>query len=364
MQVPRAEVTIYQAGYRFGMEKVITDSGLPEKMIEYIPAVEFQKIGKDDRYAIPDIVVSITCIKDTQSLRDTWVYLLKNHHTHFFCVFHHADQMENTKKAKINDKLSPFIRADRIDFVALSHHVAEYAQNTEFSKKWKVVQDELHRPPVRVFPPVFNFKSVHDFEPPKNGTGRERGFALQGAYDKGRDYPMVFENLIQFIKGAEERQESADGTNLHLVGFGVHPPVPDDLRDHVIFDERLDYTEFYNCLRQTDAVMTAFSSEEYYQVKASSTVPAALIAGTPLVGDRKLLKNYRYLDESVVWMQNDEESEIDTVGRVLRLSQEEKDAKRAAVRAWTENMVVQNHDNVRKWTEAAMAKFPADWHLS
>ncbi|KAL3428413.1 hypothetical protein PVAG01_01922 [Phlyctema vagabunda] len=362
LQVPQAEVTTYQVGFRFGMEQVISDSGLAEEIKDHIYAGEFRKIGKDPRFPIPDIVVSTTCLKDGKHLNETLYYLLENHHTHFFCVFHHADQMENRKNAMVIDQFTPFVRAGRIDFMALSPHVAEFAKNDQFGRKWNVVKNELHHPPVHVFPPVFNFKSVADGQ--RSQSGREGGFALQGEYEKGRDYPMVFKHLQKFIKAAEARQESADGTNLHLVGFGKHPEVPKNLQTHVIFDERLDYTDFYTTLRQSEAVVTAFKLESYYLTKASSTVPAALIAGTPIVGDRRLLRTYQYLDESIIWLQEEGESEMDTVGRVFAMSQSVKDAKKAAVLKWTESMVLQNHKNVREWAAQAVSKFPANWYMS
>jgi len=365
MQIPQTEITTYQVGYRFGMEKVLEDSGYPAEMNDYLYAGEFKKIGKDDRYPVPDIVVSTTCIKDTVHMEATWKYLLENHHTHFFCVFHHANQLQNGRSAyaRVMHRLSPYIRADRIDFVALSEHVAEYALNDQLARKWPVVKDELHHPPVRVFPPVYYVKTKAEDSNSVGSGDRAGGFALQGEYAKGRDYPTVFTHLQDFIEQARARKESEDSINLHLVGFGQHPDVPNGLEKHVIFDERLDYTEFYGTLSQVDAVLTAFSSDDYYLVKASSTVPAALIAGTAIIGDKKLLQTYTYLDESVIWMQEEGESDMETVGRVLTLSKEEKAAKKAAVRSWTEDLIEKNYANVREWTEIAMAKFPEDWYL-
>jgi hypothetical protein len=138
--------------------------------------------------------------------------------------------------------------------------------------------------------------------------------------------------------------------------------VPRSLQKHVIFDERLDYTDFYTTLQQTEAILPAFKIEAYYLTKASSTVPASLIAGTPLIGDKRLLRTYDYLDASIMWLQKSGETEMDTVGRVLAKSQGERDAKRALVIKWREKMVEQNRVNVRQWTDKAVSKFPKKWY--
>lgn len=361
MRIPHIEVETYQISWRFDMQKVIKNADVPEGLQNDIYAGEFKKIGKVADYPLPDIVISTTCLKDGRYMNETMYYLLENHHTHFFCVFHHADQLENRKSNMAIDMFTPFVRAERIDFIALSPHVAEYAKNDMFGRKWDVAKNEFHHPPVHVFPPVFNANLALNKIAHK--SDRASGFSIQGEYEKGRDYPGVFEHLQKFIKAAEDRQESADATNLHLVGFGKHPEVPQDLQNHVIFDERLDYTDFYTTLMQSDAVLTAFALEDYYVTKASSTVPASLIAGTPLVADKRLLQTYKYLDESIVWMQEEGESEMDTVGRVLAMSRAEKHAKKTAVKAWNERLVEENRRNVREWTAKAVAKFPHEWYL-
>jgi hypothetical protein len=363
LRVPHASVKTYQAGYRFGMNHLIDTQGWPAAMKQAIDAGEFRKVGQEDRYPLPDILVSTTCTRDFLALNSTYAMLLDNHHTHLFCVFHHADRMlDSSKRWKMESFMSPWVRANRIDFVALSPHVSEYARLDVLGRKWKAVMDELHHPRFHVFPPIFEFNL-----PPGsncNGKGREAGFSIQGEYSRGRDYDTVFPLLQKMILAAEERNDdSVEATNLHLVGFGQHPDMPADLQSHVIFDERLDYTEFYSTLAQSDAIMTAFSSEEYYTVKASSSVAAALIAGTPLVGDAKLLKSYGYLNESAMWMRAEGESEMDTVSRVMALTREEKNAKKAAVRKLRSQLITKNRMAVQACVEHVVASFPKGWYL-
>ena len=44
-------------------------------------------------------------------------------------------------------------------------------------------------------------------------------------------------------------------------------------------------------------VLTAFASDMYYTKKSSSSVAAAVVCGTPLIGPRRLLDTYAYLNE-------------------------------------------------------------------
>ena len=55
--------------------------------------------------------------------------------------------------------------------------------------------------------------------------------------------------------------------------------------------------EYYRAIRASLAVVPAFASDIYYTKKASSSVAAALIVGTPLLADEQLLKHYTYLSK-------------------------------------------------------------------
>lgn len=78
--------------------------------------------------------------------------------------------------------------------------------------------------------------------------------------------------------------------------------------------------EYYTSIRQGQAVLPAFAGTHYYCCKASSTVPAALIAGTPLLATNSLISAYSYLDNTTVILQNSNETESDAMNRVLQWS--------------------------------------------
>ncbi len=51
------------------------------------------------------------------------------------------------------------------------------------------------------------------------------------------------------------------------------------------------------------AVVPAFASDHYYTTKASSSVAAALICGTPLLASAELLAAYSYLHANATFLQ-------------------------------------------------------------
>ena len=67
------------------------------------------------------------------------------------------------------------------------------------------------------------------------------------------------------------------------------------------------------------AALPAFADEGYYTSKASSSVPASLIANVPIIGSQNLLDNYGYLTDSAMWLEQEAgESEMNAVYELLR----------------------------------------------
>ena len=116
---------------------------------------------------------------------------------------------------------------------------------------------------------------------------------MQGDYaPERRDYKRIFGslgNVVKKINGTVDltNGQPADKVKLHLIGHGPHVQVPENIRNNVAFDEDLSYPDFYRLLSKSYAVIPAFASDTYLDRKASSTVPASLIAGVPLVARRK-----------------------------------------------------------------------------
>ena len=60
--------------------------------------------------------------------------------------------------------------------------------------------------------------------------------------------------------------------------------------------------------------------------------------------------------EDAVWLQNDDETDFDVIGRVLRLSNQQRRAKSAKVRELRQKIIDQNIILAKKWTLEAFNK--------
>lgn len=55
--------------------------------------------------------------------------------------------------------------------------------------------------------------------------------------------------------------------------------------------------DYYRAIRASLAVVPAFASDVYYTKKASSSVAAAMVCGTPLLAEPEMLEHYTYLSK-------------------------------------------------------------------
>ncbi|EWC46490.1 hypothetical protein DRE_04213 [Drechslerella stenobrocha 248] len=362
-KIPTVELTFFQRLSRYGSHDIMRTFDLANPLPDPRAMDDFRKW--DENQPVPDIVLSTTCEFDIRHFRANMTQLLEYAHTYVFCFIHHADRW-GFEKHHLEEALSPWVRANRVEFVALSPHTAEYLLEKSL-KKWKVVKEEGYQPLIRHFVPVFPVQL------PPIPDDDNLSFGLQGDFGpERRNYKMVFERLSEFLKPSaldgrpthedvDEETHNPDDNHarnitLHLVGHGKHPEVPGQVVNNVVFDEGLNYIDFYTILSRCFALLPAFATPEYLDRKASSTVPASLIAGTPLVATKAIVDAYAYLEEDAVWLQSDNETDFDVIGRVLKLSNDERKAKTARVRQLQQKYINLNIKLARKWTIEAFKK--------
>lgn len=330
-------LSLFQQDQRYGIESIMEKFKLPKP----VPASRSPAMLLAEDTAALDIVVLTTCEYDRIALASQLETLLKEGKTHLFCVVHHADHWANEDHEKF---IAPWIEKGLVDFVTLSQHTATFLQEFGISA-WET------KPPVRPFAPVF---PVNLPELPKDvdADEEELGFGLQGLYESTRrNYKTIFLHLQDFIdlRSSERDGKTNRSITLHLLGQGTHPEVPSGLTSHVSFDESLDYDEYYSILSHTFALLPAFASEEYLDRKASSTVPAGLIGGTPLVATKEILAAYSYLPEDAVYLQKEDETEFDVIERVLKDAGKHRIAKMQTVRNTCAELVKSNSRLVEGW---------------
>ena len=299
----------------------------------------------------PHILISTTCELDLIFYEPVFIALLAQSQTFLFCVVHHADRWGPGRGAGIADKLRPWIEKRRVTFLTLSAHTAAHLQTASIDL-WTF---SAHNVSIHAFPPVFPVAL-----PASTQFDLHAGIqlAMQGDYSSDRrNYTSVFELLASVTRKIETATEGQGTVSLHLIGHGEEPAVPDAIRARVSFDENLLYHDFYTILSHQFAVLPAFASETYYDRKASSSIPAALIAGAPVVASQRLLDAYTYLPREAVWLSREGESEMQVIERVVGEGQgEEFERKREAARRACGVLTEANVGLAGEWVEEALAK--------
>lgn len=339
-----SNLALFQKSQRYGIEKIMQDFRLPK----LVPAPQPPDMLLGENTTELDILVLTTCEYDRITLASQLEVLLKEGKTHLLCVVHHADHWANEGHENF---IAPWIEKGLVDFITLSQHTAIYLRGVGMSS-WKT------KPPIKAFAPVF---PVNLPKLPKavDREERELGFGLQGLYESTRrNYKMIFSHLQSFIDSRSSERDRRVNSNviLHLLGQGTHPEVPSGLASHISFDESLDYHEYYAILSRTFALLPAFASDQYLDRKASSTVPAGLIGGTPLVATKEILAAYSYLPEDAVYLQEKDETEFDVIGRVLKDAGKHRIEKMQKVRDRCTELVESNSRLVEGWIKEMTAK--------
>ena len=146
---------------------------------------------------------------------------------------------------------------------------------------------------------------------------------------------------------------------LHIIGPGSEeskPTVPDSINDHIFFDQGLDYIEYYAYLSRKSVLIPAFGEEDFLTVKSSSSIPASLIAGVPLVATRDILRSYSYLTAEDVYVQEDHERKLDVIERIVKGSREGRRRKIKSAGARCDKLIENNVRTVEGWVEEAKRK--------
>ncbi|KAJ9412496.1 hypothetical protein FOXG_14908 [Fusarium oxysporum f. sp. lycopersici 4287] len=294
------------------------------------------KYFESETTAEPDIVLSVTSEYDLidAKLKPTFAHLLHNTSSILFATVHHGNEWKEDRRFQA---VKPWIEAKRLRFITLSDHVTNYM--TVIVKHW-ATKMEVHNVPISTFPPVFTIPTA----PIKNEATLR--FAMQGDLVVNRRPNRDYEGTSKrFAKLNSDRQ----AIELPVVGNGGLPKVPDEAKDRIKFHRGLPYPEFYNVLHSATAMLPAFASYEYVESKASSTIAASLIVGSPLIADDDLLDAYRFLSLEDVYYREEGEDEIDVVERIAQLPEQDRLAKAEGLRKKNELLTKQGGDLFRQW---------------
>ncbi|KZL81594.1 hypothetical protein CI238_10615 [Colletotrichum incanum] len=344
--LPDVDLTLMLRQQRYNMQDIMNSFKLASPISKLISHDDLASIVAGA--TLPDVLVSTTCELDLENKAKEFRDLLARGDTYLFCLMHHADRWGDGLHVDI---VREYIEKGMADFIGLSQHTVDFLHR-DTAEKWN---RELNYT-AHVLPPVFSVKLP---DPDPEGLS----LAMQGDYSSGRrNYQHTFEQLgpvIGELRGkAGTEEEKNKKVTLHVIGHGQTPSVPDDLKSNVVFDQDLSYPDFYRTLSGAFTIIPAFADDGYLDRKASSTVPAALIAGAPIVASEQLLAAYTYLPREAVWLSEPGEDEMDTIKRFVgdMVGYQERIAR---VKETREKLMQDNIKNVGKWINAAVAKVKA-----
>eukprot|EP00879_Flechtneria_rotunda_P003455 GHRR01003684.1.p1 GENE.GHRR01003684.1~~GHRR01003684.1.p1 ORF type:complete len:543 (+),score=179.83 GHRR01003684.1:546-2174(+) len=211
----------------------------------------------------------------------------------------------------------------RLHFAALAPHVAAASQ--------QVLHIQMHWM-MATFP--FAAKNPCLATSPDAATCLH-GFSIQGNFESARrNYTRLWQQVeAAHASGLVPTQPPVKPFHLHLVGrgsvrtLGILPSVANLSTVHF----NLQFPAYYEQLYRTHALLMLLGSKNYLLQKMSSTIVSSLMTGVPIIADSKVLASYTFLNPEHVHLMAPQETEMDVMQRVLRMSPAEVFAVRQQV---------------------------------
>ena len=363
----QVDLRIFHQRFRYGIQDVLAKFKLARPM----PAYEKWQTFMEEEHYVPDVMVMTTCELDVTHLAPRLQKLIKEKKTFLFCIIHNSNVW--FKPNKPLDIIKPWAKEGLIDFVVLSEAVIETVK-TQGMQSWpRSGPDNISRT-VRYYAPIFpahlpSVSAMVEEEKRKDTRGND-SFAMQGIFSSNRrNYGETFKNLQRFIDDRADQNKASDASTspagqndrniqLQILGHleGAPPTIPEKLKDSVQFHDSLNYTDFYRILSQQFAILPAFADDKYLWKKASSSIAASFISGTPIVADQSILKAYSYIGEDAVYLQGANETDFDVLRRVLAGPVEWRVEKTKRVRERAEQVIEENKSKMKAWITEAGAR--------
>lgn len=349
---PLSPISLYLLDQRFRMGEIISEFNFSTPIAANKSSLDFAEAVNGPEF--PQLLISSSCELDLVRLHDPFRTLLKAGKSYLYCVVHDADAW---KEGELVDKVRPWVQQQMIDFVTPSSHTAHHLR-TQAIANWEFNATVT----VQWLPPVF---PVNIPEQPKEKTIQASNnfpFALYTDADPGQNnYTDIFASLAPVLEQAKNVTNDVDtqharSVQLHLLGRHTAPKIPSSLKRNVIYNPTQSYKEYYTQLSETFAFLPYLPLPTYLTSRASNAIPAALIAGAPLVANVELLAAYSYMPQDAVWMSTIGEGEMDTARRVVQWSAPEHWRKRQVVKKRCERIIQRNEELVAGWVDQAQRR--------
>lgn len=359
-QQPLSPISLYTLEQRFQMGEIIREFNLSAPLAANKSSLDFADAV--DGPGFPQLLISASCELDLIRLHDPFEALRKAGKTYLYCVVNDADAW---KEGELVEKIRPWVHQQMIDFVTLSSHTAHHLRTSAIAN-WAFNATVT----VQWLPPVFPVNIPDQPEEKTIQTSNNFPFALYTDADPVQNnYTDIFSSLVPVLEQASNVTNDVDtqharNVQLYLLGRHTAPKIPSRLKRNTIYNPTQSYKEYYTLLSQTFALVPYLPLPTHLTTRASPAIPAALIAGAPLIGNVELLDAYSYVPRDAVWFSLFGEGEMDTVGRVVQWSAPEHWRKRRVVKGAFEGVLRRNEGVVGEWVGLAQRRIErAGWRM-
>ncbi|QDS70431.1 hypothetical protein FKW77_009676 [Venturia effusa] len=353
-------VSLYLLEQRFQMGEIIREFDLPTPIAANKSSLDFA--AAVDGPGFPELLVSSSCEIDIVRLHDSFEKLLKGGKTYLYCVIHDADAW---KEGDLVNKIRPWVQQQMIDLVTLSTHTAHHLR-TQAIANW----DFNATVTVQWLPPIFPVDIPKQPDEIAIQASSNFPFAIFTDADPGENnYTDIFSSLVAVLEQAKNITNDVDtqrsrNVQLHLLGRHPAPKIPSSLKQHVVYKPTQSYKDYYTQLSQAFALIPYLPLPTYLTSRASSAIPAALIAGAPLVASPELLAAYSYVPQDAVWMSTVGEGGMDTARRLVQWSAPEHWKKKQIAKKRSEELLGTIEELVGGWVGQAQRKIErAGWRM-
>ncbi|KAJ8100626.1 hypothetical protein POJ06DRAFT_275689 [Lipomyces tetrasporus] len=339
--LPNVDLTLWagnEGANRWGVRQWLDRYSQP-KTLKMRSVDNFSKAAENGA-AVPDLIFLTSCPEDIRRLGSTLQVLL-DHGAHVMCIIHESRlfnlNIENEEDSPYKNEIKfmrPWIQKGQWQLVTLSQHVQKFVEQN-FAEYFQTGTQVTYSPPVLY--PVFKLPK----EEVQLQTAKPFVTIVGKLEPWRRNYSKIFEQYAQFNPPVD----------LVLVGNGNRLPAPDSIKDKLIYKSGLEFPQYFAEISKAVLILPSFATEHYVQSQASSSIATAVITVTPPLMTRQMLSAYAYLAEDAVWIQEDDETEVEAFSRIANLGQDKWRAKKVAMADIRQNLVNEN----MKTFEAALA---------
>ncbi|KAK9382978.1 uncharacterized protein V2V93DRAFT_363950 [Kockiozyma suomiensis] len=276
----------------------------------------------------PDFIFLTSCPEDVNTTSAKLTEFLENG-AYVQCIVHEASKWdprvdgESPYAEQINFMI-PWVKKGQWEFVTLAPHVQKYVHD-KFPTFMSTPDVQYEG---RVLHPVLKMAETD----PEVDTKKPFA-AIPGKFEPWRrDYDRIFANYVKTMPEAD----------LHLVGSGRPLDIPKTIESHVHYRRNLQFPQYFAHLSTAIGIIPAFASPAYTLHQASSSIATAVICGVPLIADEAIVKAYTQIPADAMWVQGQDESEIDTLARVSRMGPNVWKEKKKRILQLRDDMMEQN----------------------